>query len=100
MMIQLWAEVSALRQQSDDHRQPLSTEVRTRRLVVVDGAGREVVHIDILDHSVQLTVEWPHDDRDHEDPRYESIRRNYVILQADTEGEVRGGAITRDLGQR
>ena len=91
MILDLRDEVADLRQQLDDHRKELATEVRTRRLVVVDEAGREVIHTNILKHAAQFTVEWPHEDRDHEDPRHEGTRRSYVLLQADTEGEVCGG---------
>jgi hypothetical protein len=55
-------EVDELRNEIGAMREQLATEVRTKRLVVVDDQGREVIRTKITDSQVELRAEWGDED--------------------------------------
>lgn len=55
-------EIAELRAQLDQYRHRMATEVRTRRIVVVDDRGRDLIATDCGEDWTQLTVNhWPED---------------------------------------
>lgn len=64
-VVELRREVHELGSQLATFRSQLSSEVRTRRLVVVDDEGQELVYTNTYNSWVEFVVEWPGEDPDN-----------------------------------
>jgi hypothetical protein len=58
--------IRALRLELAELRAELANEVRTRKLVVVDASGREVLFTEEYEGAMQLHFRWPHGPGEHD----------------------------------